>query len=141
MSGEENEPAAEEEASIIIYAVRYSQRASHDVADATLRLAQITEDRQKARQWRSGLRARIGTLSSSPRRYAVDAQASQAMGMPGTRKMLYRASEGAAAYHVFYAVDDETPDGPRVTVLHIRHAARKPMTRAEGRGIMENQSE
>jgi hypothetical protein len=36
-------------------------------------------------------------------------------------------------------VRDESEDGPRVTITHIRHASRKPITRAEAKNILAGQ--
>jgi hypothetical protein len=52
--------------------------------------------------------------------------------------MVYRrpgSSPNSVAYLVLFTVEDNTPDGPRVTILHVRHAARKPLSRAEARAI------
>lgn len=51
------------------------------------------------------------------------------------RRLLYRRTVGSAAYHVLYTVDEAGDDGPRVTVFHIRHAARKPLSAKESRDL------
>jgi len=41
----------------------------------------------------------------------------------------------------FYTIRQDSLDGPRVTILHIRHAARKPLTREEARAIEAGQND
>ena len=53
--------------------------------------------------------------------------------------MVYRRSAVSVAYLVFFSVTDEGEDGPTVSVIHIRHGSRKPMTRAETRQILASQ--
>ena len=101
------------------YAVRFST--------AVLWRTEITGDAQAARTWRDRLLEEVGTLTRNPRRFRSE-----------THRLLFRPIPGSAAYHVFFLVTDETPDGPRVQILHIRHAARKPITREEARRVLAN---
>lgn len=94
------------------------------------RLAEITGDVDLARLWYAGLREAVSTLSEQPRRYAVRARESQLIGRE-TRCLLYRRTSGSVAYHVFYFVEEDGDDGPRVIVFRIRHASRRPMTSQE----------
>lgn len=119
------------------YAIRFSAQADQDVNETLLRLADINGN-PAARDWRDRLLEEVGTLAQSPRRFALDDHASRRLKRE-TRRLLYRSAPKGAAYHVYYVVQDESADGPRVTVLHIRHAARRPITRKEARGILENE--
>lgn len=141
--------AASDDPPPTVYAVRVSVRAGRDVREAAAWIVETAAggggeaaDIARGEAWQEGLLSRIGTLSTGPRRFAVDERASRLLGLPGTRRMVYRPTEGSAmAYHVFYMVEEEGDDGPQVRVIHIRHAARKPMTRAEGRQIREEQQD
>lgn len=78
-------------------------------------------------------------LSTNPRRFPVAEQESHLFGL-NLRRMLYRQTVGSrAAYHVLYTITEEGEDGPLVKVIHIRHAAQKPLNRREARRIRENQ--
>ncbi len=50
----------------------------------------------------------------------------------------HRYSPGSATYHIFFTVAEAEEDAPYVYILHVRHGARKPMTRAEARKIEED---
>ena len=119
------------------YAVRFSAQADLDTTEALLRLAEITGDPTAALAWRNRLVEEAGTLAKSPRRFAVNDQASRRFKQE-TRRMLLRPRTGGAAYHVYYAVQDESGDGPRILVLHVRHASRRPITLEEARRILAN---
>ena len=120
-----------------VYSVRVSPQVREDIAAAVVRLAEFSSDKAAA-IWRDRLLAEMGALAQNPRRFVQDPQATRRFGQE-IRRMLFRASEGGAAYHVFYSVRDETPDGPRVQVVHVRHASRRPITREEARQVLENQ--
>jgi len=54
------------------------------------------------------------------------------------RRLVYRrpgSSRTSPVYLVLYSVEDATLDGPLVSILSVRHAARKPLTRDEARAI------
>jgi hypothetical protein len=122
-----------------VYAVRLSAQAHEDLDAAMHRLSELSEDPVKAKEWVSGFYAVIATLSTHPRRFPVAELESRRLGRQ-TRRLLYRrSSTSTAAYHVFYNVVDEGPDGPAVTVMLVRHAAQKPLTRDEARRILANQ--
>jgi len=124
-----------------VYAIRFSARADQDVRQAVARLAELTGDVERARAWRDRLLDTVGTLATNPRIFAVHVPASRRFGHQ-TRRLLFRSTSGSAAYHVYYAVEEksaESQEGPRVTVLHVRHAARRPITREEARQILANQ--
>jgi len=118
------------------YAVRFSAQADRDITTALLRLAEITGE-AAALTWRNLLLTEAGTLAETPRRFAVDEQVSRRL-QQETRRMLFRPSPTGAGYHIYYVIHEESPDGPRVMVLHVRHAARRPITREEARQIVAN---
>ena len=49
--------------------------------------------------------------------------------------MLYRRTAGGPAYRVLFVLRENSDDAPTVTIIHVRHAAHKPMTRKEAREI------
>jgi plasmid stabilization system protein ParE len=121
-----------------VYAVRFSPRAEREAAEATVYLAEMTGDPAIGREWYVGLRAATGTLATNPRRCVQIPGPRGARFHRDMRQMVYRrpgSSRSSVAYLVLFTIEDNTPDGPRVTVLHLRHAARKPLTRAEARSI------
>lgn len=95
-----------------------------------------TQSEQRALEWHQGLYTAISGLTQNPRRYAVQSAESKKIGRE-VRREIYRHTprNRATAYYLFYMVQDETDDGPLVTVVHIRHTSRKPMTRAEAKNI------
>ena len=101
-------------------------------------MVDITGNAPAARTWRNRLLEETGTLIQNPHRFAQDEQASRRFGRQ-TRRLLFRPTSGSAAYHIFFTITDETPDGPRVQILHVRHAARRPLTREEAWRIVANQ--
>jgi len=50
--------------------------------------------------------------------------------------MTYRRTRGAAAYFVFFRLEQNEQDAPTVFVLHVRHAARAPLTPDEAQSIL-----
>ncbi|MBC8140768.1 MAG: hypothetical protein H7Y38_04940 [Armatimonadetes bacterium] len=56
------------------------------------------------------------------------------------RRVPARLSRGSSvAYHLLYFAVEESPDGPRVSIVHIRHANRAPMTPDEASEIKAQQ--
>lgn len=120
------------------YAVRLSPRAQKDVEEAALRLADLTQDPDTGEQWSQGLYLEISKLATLPRRYAVIARETRLFGQE-MRRLVYRLSASSVAYLVLFSVAEEGEDGPTVTILHVRHGGRKPLTRAEAQQILANQ--
>ena len=118
------------------YAIRFLPRAERDAAETVTWMVEMTGSGEVAREWYAGLRAAAGTLATLPKRFAVQERESRLLGRE-VRRLLYRRTPGSAAYHVFYTVAEDSPDGPRVSILHIRHAARRPLSRAEAREIRD----
>jgi plasmid stabilization system protein ParE len=120
------------------FAVRISVQANRDITQATVRIAGLNDD-DKAIAWSEAIHDAIVGLAENPRRFAVDPQATKVLSVE-TRRFLFHTTPAASmAYHVFFDVQEDGQDGRRVTVMHVRHAARRPMTRAEARQIVANQ--
>jgi len=120
------------------YAVRLSQQADQDAAKATLYLDAAAPDKTLALQWLTGLYLEIGRLATLPRHHAVVERETRFFGRE-TRRLIYRRSASSVAYLVFFTVTEEGEEGPAVTVIHIRHGGREPLTRAEARQILASQ--
>jgi plasmid stabilization system protein ParE len=113
------------------YSVRLSERGLRDRAESAAWIAEMVGE-DEARQWVTGLMAAAATLAEQPRRYAILPRETRRIGRD-VRRLLYRRTPGSAAYLVFYALEEEGLDGPRVIIFHIRHGARRPLSAAEGR--------
>jgi len=121
-----------------VYAVRLSVQAQQDVTNAAFRLAELTQNPVLAEQWAEGLYIEVGKLATNPRGYVVAEHETRRFRRE-TRQMVYRRSASSVAYRILFAVSKEGADGPTVTILHVRHGGRKPLTREEARQILANQ--
>jgi plasmid stabilization system protein ParE len=120
------------------YALRYSPRALRDLEAAIIAFADFTGDEQKALQLWDGIRASAAVLAENPDRNQVDEHETALMRFP-VRHELYRVSrKSRVAYYLFYRVTEDS-DGPRVIILHIRHASRAPLTPDEVQEILAQQ--
>jgi len=115
-----------------VYAIRVRPVAQRDIDEATNRIASLTDEKH-AKEWRDGLLNKLATLATLPRRAPVAGENRLFSGE--VRVIPYRLSAGGAAYRVFFSIQEPTEDAPFINILHIRHGARKPMTRAEARKI------
>lgn len=116
----------------VTYAVRVLARAARDHDEALVHFAD-TEGEEAARQWGAAYIAALRTLATLPRRYAVPTDAGGFAGE--VRAVTFRRDAGTAPYRLIYRVTEDSDDGPLVEVLHVRHAAAKPITRKEAREI------
>jgi plasmid stabilization system protein ParE len=82
-------------------------------------------------EWRAGLRKEIARLATVPRQFPIIAEAH--MFRREVRQILYRRTASSSPYRVLFSVSDAGDDGPQVTVFHVRHAARRPISRREAR--------
>lgn len=87
------------------YAVRLHRQAAADIEDAYSQIASFSGTNH-ADDWQDSLRDVLVSLATLSRRYSLAGE---------------------------IAEDDQ--DGQLIHILHIRHGARKPMTRAEARKI------
>ena len=116
-----------------VYALRLQERAIRDTNIAFVRLAE-TVSLDIAKQWRAGVREAIAGLSSNPRRYPLVTEKFT----NEVRHILYRRPGSKAAYRIVFAITGETAssqDAPTVSILHVRHASARPITRKEARQI------
>ena len=126
-----NDAEANEEASIT-YSLRVGLRARRDLNEAIARIAQLEGD-EAGRQFDIAAALALASLATSPRRYAIPPDVTGFAGE--VRGVVFRRTEGSAAYRLIYRVAEDPDEGPRVTLLHVRHAAAKPIAKKEAREI------
>lgn len=118
------------------YAIRFRSRARREMSEARIRLAEIT-DREHAIAWYNGCLDAIALLADNPNRNPVAYESRYFRGV--VHSFAYRLTTRGVSYRVFYMIVDSVEDAPAVAILHIRHASRKPMTRAEAREIEKDE--
>ena len=119
----------------LVYALRVQPRAARDIENHLLRLEQIAGP-EAALAWREGILTAIGSLSHTPRRCARIPE--QARFRHETRQLLYRRTPTGPAWRLLFTVTGEeqgASDPPTVHLLHIRHAAERPLTTTDARAL------
>jgi toxin ParE1/3/4 len=101
------------------YRVELAARAIRDLRRLYLRINAV--DSAPARAWFNGLEQAILGLDEHPARHPIISEDDT------LRHLLYGG--GGDVYRIIYGID---PEQQRVTVLHIRHGARRPMEKAGG---------
>jgi plasmid stabilization system protein ParE len=114
------------------FAVRILPVAVDEIDAAATYVASHT-DVEHGELWREGLRAQIKLLATSPRQFALISEAR--IFRREVRHVLYRRTPSSTAYRILFTITDAGEDGPVVTVFHVRHAARRPITAREARGF------
>ena len=116
------------------YAIRFRRRALTDIQEAMVRLSEVVNP-DHAIAWYSGLQDTLATLATLPERCPIAGE--KRFFRDEVRVHPYRYSPGGATYRIFFTIVEADEDAPSVYILHVRHGARKPMTRAEARKIEE----
>lgn len=116
------------------YAIRFRRRGKTDVQEAMIRLAEIVNP-DHAVAWYSGLDDTLAKLATLPKRCPIADE--RRYFRDEVRVHPYRYGSRGATYHIFFTIAEADEDGPCVYILHVRHGARKPITRAEARKIEE----
>jgi plasmid stabilization system protein ParE len=114
------------------YAVRIEVRAERDIQEALLRIAEFSGD-EIARTWIAGLYEAFAKLGTLPYRCPVIEEARSFT--REVRQLQYKRTANAPAYRILFTIV-ENGDGRMVSILHVRHAARKPVTRKEAKEIL-----
>lgn len=114
------------------YAIRFRRYARADAQEAMVRLAERVNS-DYALAWYAGLHHAVATLATFPKRGSIADE--RRLFRDEVRVLPYRHTPGSAVYQIFYTVVEAEEDSPYVYILHVRHGARKPMTRAEARKI------
>ncbi len=115
-----------------IWAVRTTKRARSDMEVAEERLAVLAGE-EVAEAWSDGLEVEIGKLAQLPTIWLIAEE--DKLFRETVRRMLYRRTPGGPSHRVLFVLRQNPDDAPTVTVIHVRHAAQKPMTRKEAREI------
>jgi hypothetical protein len=119
----------------ITYTVRLRIRASNDLNIESVSLAEIAGE-EIFFDWKTKMQTALGSLATWPRRFPIAPEANfletqDNIQGASIRVMLFRRTTNGPAWHVFYKVEDNSPDGPMVWILHIRHAS-SPLTEGDG---------
>lgn len=118
------------------YVIRFRERARREINEALGRLSEIT-DQDHAISWYNGFLDALALLADNPNRNSVAYKSEYFRDI--VYDFVYRLTARSVGYRVYYTVVDLVEDAPTVYILHIRHAARKPMTRAEAREIEKDE--
>lgn len=128
-------PEPEEGEAPHVYALRISARARADIEEAAMRFANLSGE-QVANEWRDGLYEAIRPLATTPRRQVAE---ESLRFRQEVRQLVYRRRPGAVAYRILFTIREPEEDAPYVRILHVRHGAQRPVTRAEARAIEETE--
>ncbi len=127
---------SQEDADTPSYALRILPHAERDIEAHLVRIADMA-GAEAGRAWYNGLRETIALLSQSPQQHSIISENQRFR--REVRQFLYRRTPRGAAWRVLFTVQEEAEDAPTVSILHVRHAAQKPITRTEARQIEFNQ--
>lgn len=117
------------------YAIRFHRQARQDMDEARERLADM-RGQDHADNWHDGLLDTLAGLAINPNRHPLAHE--NRLFQDEVHVFPYRRSRDSVAYRVFYTIAEADDDAAFVYVLHVRHGARKPITRAEARKIEED---
>lgn len=120
----------------ISYPIRLTGSARKDIDDAHIRFVTFGGERL-ADEWKESLFAELQRLGGMAKGYPVTVLESRLLKIE-VRAFTFERRRSAVSYRVLYAVvSDEqhelagAGDPPFVLLLHVHHAARRPMTRKE----------
>ncbi len=115
------------------YALRFTQRALHDMDSAHAHFME-SAGAEVADEWRIGLLDAVATLATMPRRQEAAPESRRFK--QEVRQLIYRRRLGSVAYRILFTIHEESGgDPPMVLVIHLRHGAARPITRAEAREL------
>ncbi len=117
------------------YAIRIHSSARRDIEEVVNRMVILTDEKYAA-EWHSGLLDKMAAIATFPRRTPLADE--NCLFRAEVRVILYRFASSNAVYRILYSINEPDEDAPFIHVLHIRHGARKPMTRAEARKIEDD---
>lgn len=115
-----------------VWAIRLTKRARADAEAAEERIAEIAGE-DIAEAWGKGLETETAKLAELPTRWPIAEE--DKLFRESVRRMLYRRTPSGPVYRILFVLRESPDDAPTVAIIHIRHAAQKPMTRKEARGI------
>ena len=119
------------------FLIRPTERMTRDVEAELVRLSQWngteenptpTESIRLAQEWLAAYQKARASLAIFPERCALIPE--QQHFKTQTRQLLFQRTTGAPTYRILFSVE-EGDDGPIVYLKHLRHGARKTITRKE----------
>jgi len=116
------------------YAVRIWPRALHEIQAAADRFADISGE-EIGRAWYTGILLELPKLAENPRRFSVISEGRYFA--HEIRQVLYRRTPSSAAYRVLFTIAEDSLDGPLIALIHIRHAAARPISRREAQALLQ----
>lgn len=116
----------------VVWAIRYTQWAIRDISAAWTHFAE-TVDVDRADAWETGLKAEIAKLAQFPQRFSTGEDDGN-FTIP-VRRMTYRRTRRGPACFVYFTLRTNADDAPTLLIMHLRHAAKAPLTRREARDI------
>lgn len=114
------------------WAIRISNRADNEITAARQHFER-TAGEETAEKWQAGLRQEISKLAQFPAHLPVAPE--DKLFQETVRVFLYRRTPRSPAYRIFLIFKEAEQEAPTVGIIHVRHAAQKPMTRKEAREI------
>jgi len=112
----------------VVYPIRLTAPAIEDIEQAVTYLSESAGE-IIAEEWQTGLFEVLRKIATFPRSNNLARENRYLSGE--IRQIVYRRRPGAVAYRVLFTLVEKEDDPPFVRVLHIRHGARRPMTRSE----------
>lgn len=112
----------------VVYAIRLTAPAIEDIEQAVTYLAE-SAGAKIAEEWQAGLFEAVRKIATFPRSNSLAPENRYLTGE--IRQFVYRRRPESVAYRILFTLVEEDPDPPFVRILHIRHGARRPMTRNE----------
>lgn len=112
-----------------VYPIRIMGPAAADIEQAAAYLGDLV-GQAFVGEWEDGLYEAIRTLATMPGKHPVAERESRHFGIE-VRLLLYERRRGGPAYRVLFTIVQEGDDPPFVRILHVRHGARRPITRTE----------
>lgn len=120
------------------YAIRFTNRARSDIDAAHARFSELSGE-EIAEEWQAGLFEAAASLAFAPRRQQIVPESAYFRGE--VRQLLYRRTPAAPAYRLLFVIVESELDALFVRIVHVRHAARRPITRTEAATIEDNNGE
>jgi plasmid stabilization system protein ParE len=118
---------------VATYVLRIHERAVRDIDACVVRLAELASE-EAAVAWRNGFREAISRLATNPRRCPLAPEAFRRE----VRQLVFGRTGRKITHRILFTISGERPDSadpPSVVILHVRHAAARPITRSEARRI------
>lgn len=85
--------------------------------------------------WREGIEAEIARLSLMPESLPVAAENHRFVST--VRSLLYRRTPRGPAYRILFILRTPPEESPTVTIINVRHGARKPIMNKEAQEMEE----